>query len=46
MDLLAYWAEKDIHSFDRLARVADLVRRRENVTLRPLNMKHFREDPQ
>ncbi len=44
MDLLAYWAEKDVHSFDRLARVADLVRRRENVTLRPLNMKRFRED--
>jgi len=44
MDLLAYWAEKDVHSFDRLARVADLVRRRENVTIRPLNMKRFRED--
>lgn len=44
MDLLAYWAEKDVHSFDRLTRVADLVRRRENVTLRPLNMKSFRED--
>ncbi len=44
MDLLAYWAEKDVHNFDRLARVADLVRRRENVTLRPLNMKRFRED--
>lgn len=44
MDLLAYWAEKDVHNFDRLARVADLVRSRENVTLRPLNMKRFRED--
>jgi GNAT superfamily N-acetyltransferase len=44
MDLLAYWAEKDVHNFDRLARVADLVRRRENVTIRPLNMKRFRED--
>jgi GNAT superfamily N-acetyltransferase len=44
MDLLAYWAEKGVHNFDRLARVAELVRRRENVTLRPLNMKRFRED--
>ncbi len=44
MDLLAYWAEKDVHNFDRLSRVADLVRRRENVTLRPLNMRRFKED--
>lgn len=44
MDLLAYWAERDRHRFDRLSRIAEMVRRRENVTLRPLNMKRFRED--
>jgi hypothetical protein len=44
MDLLAYWAEKDRNSFDRMTRVADLVRRRENVTLRSLDMKNFTED--
>lgn len=44
MDLLAYWAEKDKQSFDRLARVADLVKRREHVTLRPIDMKNFTAD--
>jgi len=44
MDLLAYWAEKGKHRFDRLSRIAEMVSRRESVTLRPLNMKNFRDD--
>ncbi len=44
MDLLAYWAEKDRHDFDRLTRVAELVRRRENVSLRPIDIRNFTAD--
>lgn len=44
MDLLAYWADKEKHDFDRLSRIAGMVRRRERVTLRPLNMRNFTDD--
>lgn len=44
MDLLAYWAEKDRHDFHRLTRVAELVRRRENVSLRPIDIRNFTAD--
>lgn len=39
MDMLAYWADSDKHDFDKLFRVAGLVGRRGNWTVRGINMK-------
>ncbi len=40
-DLLAYWSDSYVDDFSRLRRIADLVRRREDVNLRNFRMKDY-----
>jgi GNAT superfamily N-acetyltransferase len=43
-DLYAYYMEDIIPISDKIQRVAELVRKRKNVTIRPVNMKNLKEE--
>ncbi len=44
VDLLAYWADGDENDFEKLFRVADMVKRRGNWTVRGINMKDLKNE--
>ncbi|TVQ20636.1 MAG: N-acetyltransferase [Spirochaetaceae bacterium] len=43
-DLLAYWLSEQRMQIDRLDRVVDLLKKRHNLTLRPLDLKRIDEE--
>jgi len=43
-DLLAYWLAEDKMKIERLDRFVELLKKRHNLTLRPLNLKRFDEE--
>ncbi|UCF96995.1 MAG: hypothetical protein JSV89_17730 [Spirochaetaceae bacterium] len=45
-DLYAYYMEDIVPISDKIQRVAELVRKRKNVTVRPVNMKKLKEEIQ
>ncbi|MFW5688408.1 MAG: N-acetyltransferase, partial [Spirochaetota bacterium] len=43
-DLLAYWLPEDRMNIERLDRFVDLLKKRHNLTLRPINLKKIDEE--
>ena len=43
-DLLAYWLPEDRMNIDRLERFVELLKKRHNLTLRPINLRKLEEE--
>ena len=43
-DLYAWYLSSSVEPTERISRIVERIKKRDNITLRPLDMKHFRRD--